>query len=179
MKFYKTSYHPRLERDLHKLCALILCAYGSKFTQISRPEDLYYVQHLRLQNITMKDGLVADKISARWAQHTKLPRNDERVLLTNKNTRNLSDQQQQQQQAQHAVNNQNTNSVSSMNATNITNKTIHSNQILKSSATGKHVLTRPKRKIKSKLDIMVCTFCHYIRRITGEHGCPTLTLWCP
>ena len=174
----------KARQDIRKLCELIVCAYASKFTYISTSPDAYYVEHLRLQNVTMRDGLVTDKINVRWAQHTKLPSRDERVLLHKKYSEKLPNDKPMHGEV--AINN-----TSAANATVLNGEGMgaNSSEIHRKNSTLKasHAVKvqpnvsgkRLKKKFRSKLDIMVCTFCHYIRRVTGEHGCPTLKSWCP
>ena len=172
----------KILNDLHDLCITLLCAYASKLVTINGPSQEYFVEHLRLQNVSMRDGLVTHNINVRWAKHTQLPAKDERVLLTNQNTSSHA--------IHHSANTTDTNvtwtkrysdskvltttkSAIVKNLTEIKNKTYDGNV-----KNGSINLTATKTKPAGKLDSMVCTFCLYIKKVTGTHGCPTFARWC-
>eukprot|EP00794_Sanderia_malayensis_P006950 gene6950-7730_t len=169
--------HAQYTDDILRLCALILCSYATKFTHIGGSADLYYVEHLRLQNVTIIDGLLTNRINPRWAKHTTLPKNDERILLEKHSNAKMRTEKSGillQHNRSHISVNDTLETSSGVNNTmdvkaeslNITTSTLKNKQM-------------NKRKFKSKLDIMVCVFCNYIKRITGEHGCPKLKPFCP
>ena len=168
----------RILNDLHQLCVTVLCAYATKLITIAGSPEEYFVQHLRLQNVSMKDGLVMDNINVRWAKHTQLPAKDERVLLARRNVSN------------HAIaHNVTTTGINSTHP-NMKNLTVNASDIafntMKTANKTFEVslkndtmkLPLTKTKPGSKLDVMVCTFCLYVKRITGKHGCPTIAQWC-
>ena len=178
----QTRFKPR---DMHELRVMLLCAYASKFIALSGPSDGYYVEHLRLQNVTMKDSLVTDKINVRWAKHTQLPKTDERVLLQRQNsTKAIGSNEISVNKTNKILSKNNTVFTSKFDSWNVTKAILAANTTrttIKANITGKMRSNGKKsaRKPRSKLSIMVCTFCMYIKRITGEHGCPTIAPWCP
>ena len=168
--------------DLHELCITLLCAYAHKLETIAGPSQEYFVKHLRLQNVSMKDGLVTENINVRWARHTQLPAKDERVLLarlnmskyasghkTNTTSRNIT-----WSKANHDTDNRGkSTSIIAINTTKIANNT----DTMNGEKDSKKSISI-KLKPESKLDRMVCAFCLYVKRITSQHGCPTIAQWC-
>ena len=172
----------KILNDLHDLCITLLCAYASKLITIHGPSQEYFVEHLRLQNVSMRDGLVTHNINVRWAKHTQLPAKDERVLLAKQNTSSHA--------IHYSANTTGRNitwskrywdskvlttakSLIVINSTEIVNKTNDAN--VNNNSTN---LTTTKTKPAGKLDSMVCTFCLHIKKVTGTHGCPTFVRWC-
>lgn len=168
-------------RDLHELCTTLLCAYASKLIMISGPSEEYFVEHLRLQNVSMRDGLVMDSTNVRWAKHTQIPSKDERVLLQRQNvSKILHDIKIDKMRAgtnvtlNTRINAGNLTNALSLTALNMTKNGNETNNTNQDKTTPKMAIKKPR----SKLDTMVCTFCMYIKRITGEHRCPTIAQWC-
>ena len=150
------NIEPDFTADKRKLYSILLCAYAVNFIGLPSSPHLFFVDHLRMQNVTIKDGLVTDKISVRWAKHTTRPKPDEGI-----------------------INKALFNSTKEMKTTTINKKGTADNHKLKASNLKKG---SGKAKIPSKrdrLDIMACMFCNYIRRITGQHGCPSMKSVCP
>ena len=177
-----TSGDRKILNDLHELCITLLCAYASKLETIAGPSQEYFVQHLRLQNVSMKDGLVTDNINVRWARHTQLPARDERVLLARVNASkyaighriNATSSNITWSKNKHDTNNRNpSTSTIAFNTTKIANNTDAMN-----GGKDPKKLISTKMKPGSKLDKMLCAFCLYVKRITGQHGCPTIAQWC-
>ena len=178
-----TSGRRLVLKDLHELCITLLCAYAAKLIAIAGPPEEYFVEHLRLQNISMRDGLVTDNINVRWAKHTQWPKRDERVLLARQNISKLL----HDIKAKKNPTGRNVTFVTQKNETsfapNSTKVILNSTYTVSKTRTTLNTVNVTRRaaaakKPKSKLDVMVCTFCLYIKRITGEHGCPSTAQWC-
>ena len=178
-KSIDTSRGREILGDLHDLCITLLCAYASKLITISGPSEEYFVEHLRLQNVSMKDGLVIDNINVRWAKHTQLPSRDERVLLARKNISRISNNLKINNTLSTKMKlNQNSTNFGINGSPVVFNATKYGNKTSIVANTRNVTAKQTFKKPKSKLDLMVCTFCLYLKRITGEHGCPTISQWC-
>ena len=148
--------------DYARIISLLLCAYAKQFIGLPGTHDLYFVEHLRLQDATMIDGLVTNKINVRWAKHTIRDQADNLKVL-------IKDKMQ-------PVSTLSTNFPIKF----IERKALKSNSSVKSkismvSVSKKSAVTMKK---KDKLTSMACTFCNYVRYVTGLQGCPTMRQVC-
>ena len=184
----QTHKNNTLLQSIHKLCLALLCAYASKLIAIDAPENEFFVEHLRLQNVTMKDGLVADNINVRWAKHTQLPRKDERVILDRKNLTSfkISNNHNKTMPVENKIPNAvRVNLTEKMTTASYKNNNLMANETQLGQTTRRAAKSKfpPKssgqpKKTRTKVDLMVCSFCLYMKRITAEHGCPSLSSWC-
>ena len=146
--------------DKVHILSLLLCAYATHFIGLPGTSDLYFVEHLRLQDVGMTDGLVTDKVSVRWAKHTTRDKADERKILIKTTESSKLDK------IRTAATIRNFTKIIPVN---VTNKKV---KILM-----KKVILKPKKKL-DRLNSMVCSFCNYVRHVTGQHGCPSMKQIC-
>lgn len=140
-------------RDKIHLLSLLLCAYATKFIGLPGTSDLYFVEHLRLQDTTLIDGLVTDKVSVRWAKHTTRDKADERKVLL-RTTKPPAPEKRM---------------VHELSAAQRAQKIAQMKQ--------KVTFRKPVKKL-DRLNNIACIFCNYIRYVTGLHGCPNMKHIC-
>ncbi|XP_065672473.1 uncharacterized protein LOC124815876 isoform X2 [Hydra vulgaris] len=148
--------------DYAHIISLMLCAHAKQFISLPGTHDLYFVEHLRLQDATMLDGLVTNKISVRWAKHTIRHQADDLKVLMKIKTQQQTTLSTNTSLKSFEVNTLKTNS-SQQNKTLLVNMSKKSSLLLKK---------------RDKLTSMACIFCNYVRYVTGLHGCPAMKQTC-
>ena len=148
-------------KELSHIFSLLLCAYANHFIGFPGTSDLYFIEHLRLQDVKVLDGLVAENINVKWAKHTVKKRADDKKVLQNllSHPKPSSDKE-----------------------TSKTKDLLKSRSIFNESVPV-HPIKKPgNRDVKitkdSQLNSIACTFCNYISYVTGKRVCPTMKMAC-
>ena len=143
------SWSPK-NKELSHIFSLLLCAYANHFVGFPGTSDLYFIEHLRLQDVKVLDGLVAEKINVKWAIHTVKKKADDKKILQRPSKSIITNRKG----ALKAI---------LRNGTAITVKS-------------KHRLINKDAIKETHLNSITCTFCNYISYVTGKHLCPTIQL---
>ena len=165
-------------KDESHLMSLLLCAYATGFVGVHTSGDLYFVEHLRLQDATMTDGLVTDKVSVRWARHTIKEKLDTKIIdvkLAKKEPEKVGDSHIAKKKANNVTLVGKAETKTDRRKTS-TNKQERNAVPVKQTKPASIPIKKTKRL--DKMNSVVCLFCQYIRYITGQHGCPTMKRIC-
>ena len=145
------SWSPK-NKELSHIFSLLLCAYANHFIGFPGTSDLYFIEHLRLQDVKVLDGLVAERINVKWAVHTVKKKADDNKVLQRPLKSKIADKKMALK-------------------TILRNRTVFTVQP-KHGPVNKHVTK------DARLNSITCTFCNYISYVTGKHVCPTMQIIC-
>ena len=144
--------------------SLLLCIYADHFIHLKATSDLHFIKHLRIQDKHMSDGLVWNDINLKWIKHTVINKADDKKILK-KNFQNKPK------------------SDVAFTATQLKNKTTFIpslfHLVMNNFTSQKFSIKEARRKTLSKKHalsinretILACTFCSYIKALTGDDAC--------
>ena len=179
------KFYDDLSQEEIELLSLLLCIRATHFISLPGTPDLYFVEHLRLQDATMVDGLVTNNVNVRWAKHTTRKKADDHkvYITTTKSTgtlkENIPPRVTTGKRAGYptAIENKAT---SKLRAREVLSKNPKTTRKLDYNIKGRQSFQTnklAKRKV-DRVDNMACLFCKYIRYVTGKSGCPEMKKSC-
>ncbi|XP_066915326.1 uncharacterized protein [Clytia hemisphaerica] len=164
-----------LRKEISHVFSLLLCAYAAHFIGFPGTPDLYFVEHLRLQDVKIVDGLVAEKINVKWAKHTTKRKADDRKIFQKRPSLKPLVKQSNTKKEKQKI------SASDL-ASDAMKSTITSSKIQQSKIGTHHKIKQNNRHSSffkdGKLYNIACTFCNYVTYVTGQNGCPTMKVQC-
>ena len=178
------KFYDHLSEEEIEFLSLLLCIRATHFISLPGTPDLYFVEHLRLQDAAMVDGLLTNNVNVRWAKHTTRKRADNHkvYITTTKST------DTQNETVSPTVEGKSARSPTTIENKD-TSKFVVREVLLQNSKTTKKIDYNKKgrqsfqtnklakRKV-DRVDNMACLFCKYIRYVTGKNGCPEMKKSC-